>query len=288
MKFLIIHDEIHDLLKNIKICLQLQGHETDFFHLKDFQFFSHSGSIFDSYDAIYFDRPEEKSKHFMQQILLLEASNLNDKILNSPIPYSIFRNKASGTIWLKENGFPVPETIVTESLNEALKFAQDHVEVMCKPVYGHSGNGIFGFHTSQAPIELLKERLSSEGLIYLQRFISTSPAHDLRVEMVEEEIVYSFFRIKVTSESYPCCNIAQGATHKLVQIEDSLAKELHQLMKRSKLTVAGIDLIWCEKNKRYLYVEVNPEPTQADWQPEFSEKIASTLIKKAQKGSNYD
>lgn len=285
MKFLIIHDEIHDLLKNIEACLLKEGHEVDFFQLKDFQFCSRSSSIFADYDAIFFDRPEEKSTYFMQQILLLEATNSQGKILNSPIPYSVFRNKASGTIWLKENGFPVPETLVTSSLSKALRFSEEQIEVMCKPIYGHSGHGIFGFHASRTPVELLKERLSTEGLIYLQKFISTSPAHDLRIEMVEDEIVYSFFRIRETTEAYPCCNIAQGASYKLMQTEEELASELRHLMRISKLTVAGIDLIWCAKSNRYLFIEVNPEPTQSAWQPEFSQKITKALIRRAQKGS---
>lgn len=286
MNFLIIYDEIHDLILNVQTYLKHNGYTVDLFQLKNFQNDTQIKCIFTKYDAIYFDRPEEKSNHFMQQILLLEASNLKNKIINHPISYSIFRNKASGTTWLNSNGFPVPETLVTSNLDEALLFSKNHENVMCKPVYGYCGNGIFGFHSSKVPIESLKERLKNEGILYLQKFITTNPIHDLRVDMVDSEIICSYFRTKETSEKYPRCNISQGAKYKLTVIGNELKLELKKLLQLSNLTVAGVDLIWCSEKNRYLYVEINPEPQQSEWQPEFSTKIAQALIKKAKNIGN--
>jgi glutathione synthase/RimK-type ligase-like ATP-grasp enzyme len=293
MKFLILHDDIHLLIHEVQAHLESSGHSVVLTSLGEFSFHSRRVSEFQKYDGIFLDRPQESNPFFWQQIQLLSSFSFQSKIMNNPAAYAMFRNKATGSIWLKENGFAIPETFMTANLNEAKNWIKEThwKDILCKPLYGHSGLGIFGFSKEQAPFKRFEELLKSQGLLYFQEFISTKPVQDLRVEMIGDQIVDCFLRQQDQISAYPLCNIAQGARPVRTRISDALAKDLKRLMKTSGLTIAGIDLIWSDKQNQYLVVEVNPEPNTCDWQPQFSKALAQALVQQAQntkKDKNHD
>jgi glutathione synthase/RimK-type ligase-like ATP-grasp enzyme len=129
----------------------------------------------------------------------------------------------------------------------------------------------------------LVRALETDGLLYLQEFIPTEPVRDLRIDIVAEQIICSFFRNNRRNEEYPVCNISRGGVQEHTTVPAEIASEARRLMKLSGLTVAGIDLIWNQKTKRYEWVEVNPEPNAAAWQPELAVAIANSLIAQALK-----
>lgn len=160
-------------------------------------------------------------------------------------------------------GLCVPETLITNDLEELRRFAAQHSEIIVKPLYfsGFLANGKnFACFTSVLTPEKTHE-LSSEILecapMMVQRRI---PKHqELRVTVIGERV---FACEIITSPDTPQhvdwrIDDVEDLPHRLVEIPDTLKNQLRQMLSDMGLRFGAFDLIR-DIDDRYYFLELNP------------------------------
>jgi len=187
--------------------------------------------------------------------ILCQLKETGVKIINPPDSIALCANKYASSYLFQKNGITTPETVVTNSLDEASDALSSFGRAVIKPVFGYKGIGIECIRNSEMGFEKLKNLLENNGLIYMQEFIP-NPGRDIRVFVVANKIAGSIYRIAPHGSWIN--NLSQGGS----AIPCMLTGEQERLaLKAAKVTgavYAGVDII--EGEKDYV-LEINGTPS---------------------------
>jgi len=155
---------------------------------------------------------------------------------------------------LHESGLPVPRTMVTESIEEAVKgFCELGMDVVLKPLFGSKGFGSTRISDIGVAERVFSTVRFHRGLLYLQEFIPHSNS-DIRVFVIGDDVVAAMRRV---GESWKT-NVSKGA--KPVPVK--LSEELKDLAIKAAMSVdckiAGVDILESENGP--LIIELNSQP----------------------------
>ncbi len=245
------------------------------------ELFSDSQNLFD-FDMIFvIDLGAEDLGSYYNRIGILSTlSNHGVSIINPVESIIIMRNKGSTLQHLARAGVHVPETLITESIQEASEFITKNAPCVLKPLTGFGGQGV-KLISNEFDIAHSLEYLKYHNLRYgkgaylVQQYVQ-SPGYDIRALVVDEHVIASMRRISTQGFLY---NIHAGATPAKNDtfIDDIAIRAARAVSGR----VVGVDII-PDLSGNLWVLEVNATPGWSGLQTitefDISEKIARIIL----------
>jgi len=173
---------------------------------------------------------------------------------------------------LEDEGIPVPRTIATESVAEALKaFKELGGDVVIKPVFGSRGMGATRVVDGDIADTVFKAITFHHGVIYLQEFVPHGHS-DIRAFVVDGHVIAAMRRV---AEDWKT-NYSRGAK----PAPTTLSKEFEDLaVKAAKAVgckVAGVDILEGPDGPKI--VDVNSQPGWKGLQIVTKVNIADEIV----------
>jgi RimK family alpha-L-glutamate ligase len=173
---------------------------------------------------------------------------------------------------LEDNDVPVPRTVATENVNEALRAFSDLGEdVIVKPLFGSRGMGATRVVDSEIASTVFKAITFHHGVVYIQEFVPHGYS-DIRAFVIKNHVIAAMRRV---SESWKT-NFSQGARPTPVELN----KELEELAVKSARVVgckiSGVDIL--EGPKGPVIVDVNSQPGWKGLQTVTKVNVADEIV----------
>ena len=173
---------------------------------------------------------------------------------------------------LEDEGVPVPRTLATESVNEALKaFNELGGDIVVKPIFGSRGEGATRINDIDIAGTIFKAITFHHGVIYIQEFVPHGHS-DIRVFVIGHQVVASMRRVAAGWKT----NYSQGAK----PVPAKISKEFEEIaIKSSKAVgckIAGVDII--EGPEGPCIVDVNSQPGWKGLQAVSKVNIAEEIV----------
>ncbi|MCW4008314.1 MAG: RimK family alpha-L-glutamate ligase [Candidatus Bathyarchaeota archaeon] len=140
---------------------------------------------------------------------------------------------------LEDNGIPVPRTVVTESVNEALKaFNELGGDVVVKPLFGSRGIGATRVVDVEVANTVFKAITFHHGVIYIQEFVPHGTS-DIRAFIIGGRVVAAMRRV---AESWKT-NYSQGARPAPITLDPAFEELALKAANAIGCKIAGIDIL---------------------------------------------
>jgi len=173
---------------------------------------------------------------------------------------------------LEDNGVPVPHTVATESVNEALKaFAELGGDVVVKPIFGSRGIGATRVNDSEIANTVFKAITFYHGVIYLQEFVPHGTS-DIRAFVVDGHVIAAMRRV---AEGWKT-NYSQGARPAPIELDHDYETLAVKASKAVGCKVAGVDIL--EGPHGPMIVDVNSQPGWKGLQIVTKVNIADEIV----------
>ncbi|UCE09556.1 MAG: RimK family alpha-L-glutamate ligase [Candidatus Thorarchaeota archaeon] len=196
---------------------------------------------------------------FFSRVGLLSAlAEKGVDIVNSVSSILVMRNKAETMRKLIGAGLPVPETLITESIEVAADFIRNHWPCVLKPITGFGGLGVQLISTDfdlENIYDYLKfhSQMFGKGAFLLQEFIE-GPGFDIRALVIDGKVEASMQRVATKGI---VTNVHSGGKPRPNDIDvDDLAVRAANSVKGR---IVGVDVI-PDKNGELWLLEVNATP----------------------------
>ena len=173
---------------------------------------------------------------------------------------------------LEDSGVPVPRTLATESVNEALAaFNELGGDVVVKPIFGSRGQGATRVNDVDIADTIFKAITFHHGVIYMQEFVEHGFS-DIRAFVIGDRVVASMRRVATGWKT----NYSKGAR----PAPEKISKEFEDLAIKSAKAVgckiAGIDILESPNGPRI--VDVNSQPGWKGLQMVTDVNIAEEIV----------
>ena len=183
----------------------------------------------------------------------LERSGVT--VVNSPQAIERAANKYNALALLEESGLPVPRTVVSTNVEDAVRgFEELGGDVVVKPLFGSRGEGTTRVTDPEIALRAFKNLLYYRQAIYLQEFIPHGN-RDHRVFVVGDDVAASMTRSSRTWKT----NIAQGAQAEPFTPTKSMQEDCLRACRVLGCEVAGVDVLPARRGG-YMFTEVNSQP----------------------------
>ncbi len=140
----------------------------------DLNEFSHLDHDLRSFDAFVLKKMGRSYSHrLLDELELLELLERQGfRFFSQPSRISRMISRLSCTIRLRENDIPMPPTYVTEKVEEAARWAEQHLPVILKPLYSTKARGMMKLDDPELIRGQLEDFQRSGGTIfYLQQMV---------------------------------------------------------------------------------------------------------------------
>ena len=199
--------------------------------------------------------PATKNGSVFRFDILTQLEEMGIQVVNSPSAIARCANKYVSSFMFGKNGIPTPETVMTDSLDDAVAALSCFGRAVVKPVFGYKGIGVECVRNNDGGVRRIREIIEKDGVVYLQEFIRNE-GKDIRVFVVDNRVLGAIYR--VAQEGGWINNLSQGGS----SVACSLSKEQEELsLKAAKVAgtvFAGVDII--EGEKSYV-LEINGTPS---------------------------
>jgi RimK family alpha-L-glutamate ligase len=173
---------------------------------------------------------------------------------------------------LEESGVPVPRTLVTESVQEALQgFHELGSDVVLKPLFGSRGVGSTRIFDADVAARIFGSVRFYHGVLYLQEFVPHGDS-DIRAFVVGDHVVAAMRRV---GDSWKT-NVSQGARPVAVRLSVELEALAVKAAEAVGCRVAGVDIL--EGKDGPLVIEVNSQPGWLGLQSVTKVDIADCIV----------
>ena len=200
-------------------------------------------------------------------------------VINQPSAIEKAVDKYYTLALLSEKGIPVPRTVVTESISEALRaFKEFGGEAVVKPVFGSRGIGAARISDIDVAERVFRTLRFHRHVLYVQEFVRHGK-RDMRAFIIGGEVVASMYRI---SESWKT-NVSQGATPVKANPVAEAEKLALDAASAVGCEIAGVDIM--ESDTGLLVNEVNSQPgwrgLQVTTKISIADQMAEYVLSKA-------
>lgn len=174
---------------------------------------------------------------------------------------------------LEDVGVPVPRTLATESVNEAIKaFDELGGDVVVKPIFGSRGQGATRVNDIDIADTIFKAITFHHGVIYMQEFIEHGHT-DIRAFVLGNQVIASMRRVATGWKT----NYSRGAKPAPTEISDDFKELAVKAAKAVGCKVAGVDILEGPDGARI--VDVNSQPGWKGLQAVSEVNIAEEIVK---------
>lgn len=173
---------------------------------------------------------------------------------------------------LEDAGVPVPRTVATESVAEALKaFNELGRDVVVKPIFGSRGMGATRVVDADIADTIFKAITFHHGVIYIQEFVPHGTS-DIRAFVVNDRVIAAMRRVADGWKT----NYSRGARPTPI----TLSKEFEDLAVRATKAVcarvSGVDILEGPEGPKI--VDVNSQPGWKGLQAVTKVNIAEEIV----------
>lgn len=182
---------------------------------------------------------------------------------------------------LEDEGVPVPRTLATESVNEALKaFSELGSDIVVKPVFGSRGQGATRIVDADIADTVFKAITFHHGVIYMQEFVPHGHS-DIRAFVIGNRVVASMRRVAKGWKT----NYSQGAKPAPTKISKEFEELAIKSAKAVGCKIAGVDILEGPEGPRI--VDVNSQPgwkgLQVVTKVNIAEEVVSFMLSELKK-----
>jgi RimK family alpha-L-glutamate ligase len=182
---------------------------------------------------------------------------------------------------LEDEGVPVPRTLATESVNEALKaFNELGSDIVVKPIFGSRGQGATRVNDIDIADTVFKAITFHHGVIYMQEFVPHGHS-DIRAFVIGNQVVASMRRVATGWKT----NYSQGAKPAPAKISKEFEEIAVKSAKAVGCKIAGVDILEGPEGPRI--VDVNSQPgwkgLQVVAKVNIAEEIVNFVLKELKK-----
>jgi RimK family alpha-L-glutamate ligase len=242
---------------------------------------SHDGEDLSNLDTLLvLDLGANDIGSFFNRVGLLSAlAEMGVQIVNSVNSILLMRNKAETMRRLISAGLPVPETLITESIEVAAEFVEEHFPCVLKPITGFGGLGVQLIEREfdlENIYDYLKfhSQMFGKGAFLLQEYIK-SPGYDLRALVLDGEVVSTMRRL---GRGGITTNIHNGGIPE--RSEEDVEDLAIESAKSVKGRFVGVDII-PDLEDNFWVIEINATPGWSGLQQvtdfDISERLADNL-----------
>ncbi len=196
--------------------------------------------------------------------LAYHLENLGYLVFNNAKSIEICDDKAKTALYLENKGIKMPKTIISPFTfnnnpysNYNLLFIDHIIEELNLPLVIKEANGSFGEQVylarSKEEVIELSLKLSPKTIIY-QEFIKSSAGHDVRIEVVGDEVLGAVERTNLDGDFRS--NVLQGGKMEKIDVDESFYEMALSVVKTIGLDFAGVDIMFGESGEPIL-CEVN-------------------------------
>jgi RimK family alpha-L-glutamate ligase len=174
---------------------------------------------------------------------------------------------------LEDVGVPVPRTLATESVNEAIKaFHELGGDIVVKPIFGSRGQGATRVNDIDIADTIFKAITFHHGVIYMQEFVEHGNS-DIRAFVLGDQVISSMRRVATGWKT----NYSQGARPAHTEISDEFKELAVKAAKAVGCKVAGVDILEGPEGPRI--VDVNSQPGWKGLQMVAKVNIGEEIVK---------
>jgi RimK family alpha-L-glutamate ligase len=182
---------------------------------------------------------------------------------------------------LEDEGVPVPRTLATENVNEALKaFSELGGDVVVKPIFGSRGKGATRIVDADIADTVFKAITFHHGVIYMQEFVPHGHS-DIRAFVIDSRVIASMRRVAQGWKT----NYSQGAKPAPTKISKEFEELAIKSAKAVGCKIAGVDILEGPEGPRI--VDVNSQPgwkgLQAVTKVNIAEEIVNFMLSELKK-----
>jgi RimK family alpha-L-glutamate ligase len=211
--------------------------------------------------------------------LLHTFSERGIPVVNSPSAIEKAVDKYRALELLGSAGVPVPETVVTENVNEAMEaFKSFGGEAIVKPVFGSRGIGAARISDLDVAERVFRTLRFYKHVIYVQEYVPHGTS-DVRAFVIKDQVVAAMRR---ESKSWKT-NVSQGAKPVQLRPSDELVKIVVKASAVLGCEIAGVDVM--ENDEGFTINEINSQPgwkgLQSTTRIDIAQKIADYVISRA-------
>lgn len=202
-------------------------------------------------------------------------------IINPPAAIEKAVDKYYTLALLSEHGLPVPRTVVTEKIREAMEaFRSFGGEAVIKPVFGSRGIGVARIRDEDIAERVMRTLRFYRHVLYVQEFIGHG-TRDIRTFIVGGRVVAGMFRISSSWKT----NVSRGAMPKHFQADPEVEQLAVKAANVLGCRIAGVDIM--ESGRGLLVHEVNSQPgwrgLQTTTNVRIADEIAAFVVGEAKK-----
>ena len=196
------------------------------------------------FDFIIMRKDPPVDQNFIYLTYLLEFANQNQaKVFNNPS--SVLKtNEKIATNWFADL---IPDTLVSNSKNELMKFLKEHEDTIIKPLNQMGGRSIFKVASRDSNANVIFETMTNYDTDFciIQKFIPQIAYGDKRILLINgEPYPYALARLPQKNENRG--NLAAGGTAKVVRLTDrdeEICNIVKEKLMDSELIFVGLDVI---------------------------------------------
>lgn len=204
--------------------------------------------------------------------LLHRLQRLGMFIVNPPLSIERSVDKYHTLALFEEHGLPVPQTVVTENLEEAVKGFHDlGGDVVIKPLFGSRGIGSTRVTDADVAERLFRAIIFYHGVLYLQKFIPHGDS-DVRAFVVGDRVVAAMHRVASNWKT----NVSLGAKPVALNPSEELEKLAVKAARVLGCEIAGVDML--ESDEGPVLIELNSQPGWRGLQTIASVNIAEEIV----------
>jgi RimK family alpha-L-glutamate ligase len=204
--------------------------------------------------------------------VLYRLQRLGLYVINPPEAIEHCVDKYDILAILEENQVPVPRTIVTENIQQAVQaFNELGGDVVVKPLFGSRGVGATRVADSEIASTIFRAITFYHGVIYMQEFVNHGFS-DIRAFVVGDRVVASMRRL---AEGWKT-NYSQGACPTTIDLEKTFEDMAIKSAKLIDCKVAGVDVL--EGPNGPVVVDVNSQPGWRGLQSVAKVNIAGEIV----------
>ena len=173
---------------------------------------------------------------------------------------------------LEDSGIPVPKTVATRSIREAIRaFKNFGGEAIVKPLFGSRGIGTARISDTDVAERVFRTLRFYRHIIYVQEYIPHENS-DIRAFVVGDKIIASMQRVSSSWKT----NISKGAKPIKMEKREDIEELSLKAAQAIKCEIAGVDLM--ETEKGLIVLEVNSQPGWRGLQSITDVNIAGEIV----------
>lgn len=234
-----------------------------------------NGQLLDGYDVIIPRIGNTVTKHGAAVIRQFQSMRIPtvldaDALLNA-------RNKMSCLQLLSMNKIPVPKTLFVNNIYTigSVKEKIPNYPKILKVLSGTHGSGVLKIENEQLLESMLETFYGLNQKVLIQEFIEESNGKDLRVFVVDGQVVASMLRS--AQEGDFRSNLHRGGSAEIVEITEIERKIAIDSVQVMGLKVAGVDMLRSKRGP--LVLEVNASPGLEGIETITKVDVAKEIIK---------